>query len=54
MTLITVLEDYWLGLEADRILRETKPDDWVSFSELTEYREQARRNGEIETDESFY
>ncbi len=43
-------EDYLDGLEADRIMKETAPTDWVSFSELTEYRKQAIQNGEVEVD----
>lgn len=41
-------QDYLVGLEADRILRETEPSDWVSFSELDKYREEAIKNGEVE------
>ncbi len=48
---VAAFEDYLDGLEADRIVRETAPSDWVAFSELTEYRKQAIQNGEVEVNE---
>ena len=44
-------QDYLDGLEAERILRETEPNDWVSFSELDQYRTEAIKNGEVELSE---
>ena len=44
-------QDYLDGLEADRILQETVSGDWLSFSELGKYREEALKNGEVELSE---